>query len=335
MPRTRKRSRDVKKGHIKFVSVSAKTIDRYRVGVKRFFSWMSRERIPMPNSFDELDHHAGEFIHFLYQDDRPLGWVTDFVSGMKRLYPKCRRKLETASAYMRNWQKATVRTRALPLSSEMVRGMAAVAIQKGQPQLALILLVGFAGLLRAGEMVELKWKDVTIYRPDLAVLVFAESKGAQRKGQAETVFIRDARIIQNLKQRKAMSGPDDYLYAGSYSELGSKIKALASFFGLVHANLTPHCIRRGGATWHFANHLSYDSTQRHGRWAHARTAQVYIDEAMAEAGTASIPEEGKARLELVVRVLLNLMLLSSRRIDIFYYVFYMYMYIYIFVNIYI
>ena len=84
MPRVRHRNRDVQRAHIKFVSIPARTISKYRVGIQRFFKWQRIEKLPMPQSFDELDHQAGEYINFMYQDDRPLGWATDFVSGLKK-----------------------------------------------------------------------------------------------------------------------------------------------------------------------------------------------------------------------------------------------------------
>ena len=306
MPFKRRRVAEVKKGHIKYVSVTARTIERYKVGCRRFYAWMAREGLSMPNSFEELDFVAGEYVNCFYVDDYPLGWITDFISGMKRLFPRCKRKLETATSYMRNWQKATVRVRALPLSADLVCGMAAVAFRKQQPELGLALVLGFAGLLRAGEIVNLRLQDVTILRPGLAVLAFADSKGAQRKGQPESVFSTDAKLVEALRRRKDSEADEAYVYSGSYRDLGSSIRTLASFFGLAHPNLTPHCLRRGGATWHFTRHLSYDSTQRHGRWVHARTAQCYIDEAMAEMGSASLPQHGRRRLEAAVHVLPSL-----------------------------
>ena len=80
----------------------------------------------------------------------------------------------------------------------------------------------------------------------------------------------------------------------------------ASFFGLVHKRLTPHSFRRGGATRFFAVSGSYDALATHGRWAQVRTARMYVDSAMLEAGSVSLPAWGKNRLARCNSILSNL-----------------------------
>ena len=59
-------------------------------------------------------------------------------------------------------------------------------------------------------------------------------------------------------------------------------RGAACFYMVRHPKPTLHGIRRGGASFHFGWHNSYDRTAEHGRWAHSRTAKLYIDEAGAE-----------------------------------------------------
>ena len=84
MPRVKRQNRNVQRAHIKYLSITARTMSKYRVGIQRFFKWQSIQGLAMPSDFDELDFQASEFVKCVYQDDRPLGWVTDFVSGLKR-----------------------------------------------------------------------------------------------------------------------------------------------------------------------------------------------------------------------------------------------------------
>ena len=164
MPRVKKNpNKIVRRSHIKYVGLQVATIIKYKKAVARFFAWLKANASVWPSSLFLLDELAAEYVNELYQDDLPLGWASDFVCGLKRLYPKCRRQLETASAFLRNWQRATVRTRAMPLTLECVQAMAAVALVRKRPHMAQALLLGFAGLLRVCELLHAKLGEFSFF----------------------------------------------------------------------------------------------------------------------------------------------------------------------------
>jgi hypothetical protein len=138
MPRvSRGRVGTVLKVHIKFVSMAPKTLIKYKVAVRRFLWWRKSAGFPYPSAVTDFDFQVSEFINHLYLDDSPLGWATDCISGLKRLFPRCRRHLDTASLYHANWVKATKRVKALPLTPELVRGIAAFSLVQGNADFAL------------------------------------------------------------------------------------------------------------------------------------------------------------------------------------------------------
>ena len=75
------------------MGITEKTLQKYRVAVARFFDWLKKNGEEMPNDLDELDAIASEFINELYQDDRPVGWASEFACGLKKLYPTCGKRL--------------------------------------------------------------------------------------------------------------------------------------------------------------------------------------------------------------------------------------------------
>jgi integrase len=190
------RPRIVRRAHIKYVGISKLTEARYKNAVKRFFEWRKSAEFATAGSFAELDNQLSEFVNYLYQDERPTGWAGDCLAGFKRCYPPCRRKLETASAYYKNWLKATKRIQALPLSPAMVQAMASFCMISGQTRLGAGLLLCFVGLLRVGELIKLRMGDVNCLRDDLAVVTLPDSKGAKRKGKPESVIIRDVSVVR-------------------------------------------------------------------------------------------------------------------------------------------
>jgi hypothetical protein len=298
MPRvSRSRAGTITKVHVKFVSMAPKTLIKYKLAVRRFLRWRKASNFPYPQEASEFDHQVSEFINCLYLNGSPLGWATDCISGLKRLFPRCRRHLDTAALYLSYWTKATKRVKALPLTPELVRGMAAVSLIKRNTSFAVTILIMFAGCLRIGETLQLKLSHFNCLRDNFCIVSLWDSKGSQRTGQPEVVFLRDPSLVRIIRGLQAKVQTDAWLFEGSYRTFCALLLSTAAFFGLEHPNLTPHSLRRGGATWHFSLFHNYDRTMLHGRWKQQKTARGYIDEALAELGRDSLPPAGALRLQ--------------------------------------
>ena len=80
-------------------------------------------------------------------------WASDFVCGVKRFYPTCKRRLETASSCLKCHDAYG--------GNAPVQAMAAVAYIRKHPEMAQALLLGFAGVLRVGEILNAKLVDLS------------------------------------------------------------------------------------------------------------------------------------------------------------------------------
>ena len=120
MPPKKRASRAVKKCHLKLMGVGPAWVRRCKVALKRFFIYLRHYDIIFPRSRDELDEVAAEYVNFLYQDDRPIGWAESFLGGLKRFCFKYRKDLEKASLYHRNWSRSIVRQNAHSFSCHLV-----------------------------------------------------------------------------------------------------------------------------------------------------------------------------------------------------------------------
>ena len=87
----------------------------------------------------------------------------------------------------------------------------------------------------------------------------------------------------------------------------ARLRHYSGKFGFKHDRLTPYCVRRGAASWHFVTYHNYDATQALGRWQQARTAKQYIDAATAEVARSSLPQWGQERLAKVLLALPTLL----------------------------
>ena len=294
--RTRVRWIQNKRAHVKLANLSEKGDRRYNIAVNRFFVWLDAEGHPIPNTFDELDFVAGEFINSLYLADAPLYWGGDFCSGLKRLYAGCAAHIPTVAKYYCNWERSTLKKRAIPLSPDLLRGMVCYLFVINEPGLALGFLLGFLSLLRIDEILSLSAKQIQLTSSGWAILIFTESKGAKLKGEPETVVVKDAGVVSALSRWIAASHRDQQLCSCSYRKASSLLKDAARHFGLVSRRVTSHGLRRGGATWHFSLYGSYDRTAGHGRWRSVPSARKYIDQAVSELHESGLPVWGKERL---------------------------------------
>ena len=301
MPRDKyrrsRRLRLVPKQHIKYEGLRPMTITRYRRQINCFFEYLSDNDLDLPVDFDDLDETVGEFINHLYQDDYPINYGNDLLSGLKRFFPKCRRHLETSSTYMRSWNKTVGRRRALPLPSELLIAMAMLALLRNKRRTALALLVGFSALLRTGEVLSLCKSTMAVHgKGTLLSISLPDSKSGHRRGELEQVLIHDPLIIRLAENVLEDMAQNDNLLDMSYREFARTITELAACFGCTDPTLTPYCLRRGGATWHFTKYQCYDTTQELGRWTSAKTAKQYINQATSEIAGVHLPKWGKERM---------------------------------------
>ena len=298
----------VPKRHVKYEGILAATLHRYRRQIRRFFDYLHDNGFELPQDLETLDDLVSDYIDHIYQDDYPINFGNDLVSGLKRLYPRCRRHLEISSSFMRNWTKALHRNRALPLPKDLLLAMAAAALLKGKPRLSLALLIGFLGLLRTGEILALNKAMLSVHGDgSLLVITLPETKSGHRRGECEHVLIYDKAIIQFCGRLLRTMDDKESLLGMKFRQLAYNITELAGFFGCSDRSLTPYCIRRGGATWHFTTYQNYDSTQALGRWSSAKTARLYINQATSEIGFLNLPEWGRDRVRRGVASLTALM----------------------------
>ena len=183
----------------------------------------------------------------------------------------------------------------MPLHPELVKAFIAFGLLKGKPEFALAVYVGFVALLRSCEIFSLCLSDCQARGVDQMCLVLRDTKGARLKNLAfETVTIRDPLLIGIISKCKAKGVRR--LFNGKPKEFHQLYRDAVSFFRLAHPKPTPHGIRRGGASWHFKLHGSFDRTVEHGRWASVGSARVYINEAAAEEAAGGACDLGQRRI---------------------------------------
>ena len=144
-----------------------------------------------PN-FPEFDLQLGEYLNHLYQSDRPLYLGTNCIAGFKKFHPRCKRHIDTAVSWLNNWAKISTKVQALPLHVKLVKAFVSYGLLNKELDFALAVYVGFLGLLRGCEILDLRMSDVQPRGPDQVVLILRDTKGARlRNVLFVTVTFRD------------------------------------------------------------------------------------------------------------------------------------------------
>ena len=138
-------------------------------------------------------------------------------------------------------------------------------------------------------------------------VLFPDSKGAKYTGAPESVQVQDRLLISILFKWSAGRKSHESVFGFSYSRFAQLLKFYARFFDVASPRLTPHGLRRGGATWFFRLHGNYDRLAAHGRWSQVKSARQYVDEAMSDRAWCELSERGARRAELAVATLPTLL----------------------------
>ena len=164
---------------------------------------------------------------------------------------------------------------------EILEAMVGYSLFKGEPLFGLSLLVGFYGLLCTGEILALTRQQVTVSQQGrTAILSLGLTKSGKRQGAAESVTIHLFDAIRRLGSWIQQPGSPTHLCpsAAHWRTQFSRTLEALGFSGL---EFRPYSLRRGGATFYFRQHGSFDKLLIHGRWQSTKTARIYINEGLA------------------------------------------------------
>eukprot|EP00438_Fugacium_kawagutii_P036637 Skav209263 [mRNA] locus=scaffold1552:53537:54241:+ [translate_table: standard] len=195
-------------------------------------------------------------------------------SAFRRFMPEARWRTPRAKQFFTNWQTVHVARQAAPLPPEVAMAFAGLALDTNQPELAAILLVGFLAFLRTGEMVSLSPTKIVVDVSTGRILLALPSTKTS-KAREETVCVTDARVAALLARTLRTSEP--LVWNGTRTSFRSIFQQFCSFFELEDNGFTPYSIRRGGASYAFAQGAAFDELLLRGRWQNNRTARLYLD----------------------------------------------------------
>jgi len=266
-------------GPLRNLLISTRTANRYDAALTRFRQWLTANRLD-PLTFADLDECLCDFVEELWLEGEPKGYAADALSGLQHQSPRLKGELRAAWRLYGAWCKVEVPTRAAPMSARVVRGLAGVCFAKGDFVFGVLVLVAFHGLLRTGELLQLRAADFR-YSPDgtTIVLFLGYTKSGTRRGETEEVILDDPALCRLCKKYVPTS-------AGTLLPSGPEFRQVFAerlrTLGVGSHGYKPYSLRRGGATHQYEQVRNLHVLCTRGRWASQSTARLYVSEAAAE-----------------------------------------------------
>ena len=192
--------------------------------------------------------------------------------------------------------------RAPPMPVQVALALAWYFVRMGHLGGAFLIVLGFDGFLRTGELLSLIIADIKIGDEDTGVVRLEHTKTGQRNAAFEATTINDPLCIQlfrrYLQELPANTSHRNYVFLPKPYVFYDLFKKGLKWLGLDSYGFQPYSLRRGGATAYFRATRSMEATLDRGRWASARVARIYVNDGLAKEVELRFTQETQERLRL-------------------------------------
>lgn len=289
------------RGHVPVVAA------RRHMYLRLFTGWLeTHKRIGFPAFllFDarKADTTLAAYGRYLFQHGRSRLVYAETINAVVDIERSWRRLLEAAWDVAWVWKGLadTGNNQAMP--AEVVLAVMSLGIVWGWFDMAILLGLGFFGMLRPGELAGLLAGDLVFSdvagRP--ALFVHIRLPKMRRIGpRREHVRIDDEPLIAAVRRFVQGRELNASLFAGSQLDFAAALRQLLTALGLPYgqgSGLTPASLRAGGATFWYHRFDSTEFVRFRGRWANTRMLEVYIQEVAATSLVARLHPSTQERV---------------------------------------
>ena len=223
-------------------------------------------------SEEAQDYFLAEWVLDGYENGEGKNEYAWTLSAVQKIFP--RMKLRTAWKVLDVWNTLVPVQQAPSAPPELVQAMITLSIMLNRPQLGLVILLCFVGLLRVREALNLRWNDVVLQH-DYIVLCL----GLTKRGMEQKVVLNNPTVVlfvSHYLQRFPCKQADGYVFSISYSSTLRWVRRLGEVLGAGELGLTTHSFRRSGASELARQNMPLSDILLYGRWSSERSAKEYI-----------------------------------------------------------
>ena len=284
--------------------------DRRRKALDVFAAWLlDSRRTPLEEalegSAEAMARALAAFGQQLYNTGGAVASVTYAILAVVDRRREWRHRMQLPWDVVRFWQDLMPLYSHRPFPLPLVLAFAAQAAVWQWLDVVILLLVGFAAMLRPAELFALKVRNI-LFSEDLGVaglffFVVVESPKARRKGaRMQHVRVDDPFIYWILRSVCKHLAPAQKLFAGTNRKANQLFAALAQQLGVSTRDgtgLTWASLRGGGATNMYLAGRPREQIQWAGRWRSALTLDTYIQEVAAMSLMTELHPDSRALVD--------------------------------------
>ena len=264
-----------------------------------------------------VDAWLEEAVQRAHEEGERLYWVTLGVLGVQRQLKLSAPLLRGTWKAIQGWRSLKpVRSR-IPISALALEGAVLGCLREGwnetgwlRKQLwacGLALWMGFIGLFRPGEVLNLKVGDLSFSTSgdgailDPGMVVVVRNPKTKRIWHRQFVLCRDERLekwmrwwVHGVPRGRPLFPLTRYLWNKYFQEVLTRLS-------LEGCGFTLGSLRAGGATYHFRKHGNLGTLQFLGRWTSSNTMQFYLQEAFSMHVESQLNEVAQRNLSVLQR----------------------------------
>jgi hypothetical protein len=276
-----------------------------------FENWLTVEGIDftalLADSYHQLEEINAVLVAYgrkLYSSGKPYNVFAETLNCLSSRRPSLRRHLQGAWDLAFTWTRAEPVCHHTAMPWQILLAMISLSLSYGWVNVAGALALSWGSLLRAGELLAAKRRDLLLPRDvefstSTVLLAIKEPKprGTGAKHQAAKLDVPD--LIEVVDFAYKDLSENDSLWPFSGQTLRTRFRHLLAALKLPTTqvgNLRPldlGSLRSGGATWHLQVSEDAEYTRRKGRWLSFKVMEIYVQESLALVYLKRISEQSK------------------------------------------
>ena len=284
-------------GRLRDALIQPATMIKYQNALAYFFRFLDTGGLELPSCQDDLDDVVCECIEYMWETGEPRSLCGNLLSSIPFHSHALYGRLKGAWKLHQLWGQKEIPVRAAPLSKIAAFAIAHQFYRWGYLSDSVVLVLAFFRFLRTGEFLSLRAGQFAFDKHlQRAHITFPQTKSSQLKGVYESVHVDDPGLVKALHHITRYLQPGDLLMSMERHVFQSYFRQAIATLGL-RSDIKPYSFRRGGATWHFQQHASFDATAEIGRWSSVKTCRIYVHTALLELSTMAEPQSDLLHME--------------------------------------
>ena len=248
----------------------------------------------------DLDDRLSEWVERKWMQGSPLFDVNATLCGLQHFLPWSKKKLPRSWKLFKTWRTTEVPQRVPPLPERILYSWVNFCVDNSDLYFAACLLLGYDGLLRTGELLQIRPCDMLI-KGDQVLLHLSNTKTSVRRGADEVVIFYSlwtALILQETLELADAQGRRNLpLWNRSPQAFRKHFRRYLRKWDMERLGFRPYSLRRGGATNLFTQCRSYDLITQRGRWNSVKASRVYVQEALSQLPLLLLPAAAQTLID--------------------------------------